>query len=197
VHEIETARLLLRPLEPADRDAYYERIYADPEVMKSLATGQPISRERFEERIGPFMIDTWREHGFGPWVVIHKEGGELIGHCGLRHWDELAGVEIFYALGRAWWGRGFATEAARAALRFGFEQAGLPRIVAAAKLENPASRRVLEKIGMTLDGIGKILDFDAAIYSLERKTAQLRPRSGEASSEPRDSPPQRGSRRPT
>lgn len=178
VAAIETPRLLLRLLEPADHDAYYERIYADPEVMKNLAAGKPIPREGFEARIGPFMLDTWKEHGFGPWVVVHKEDGELIGHCGLRHWDELGGVEIFYALGRAWWGRGFATEAARSALRFGFETAHLPRIVAAAKLDNPASRRVLEKIGLNLDRLGQVLDFEAALYSLERD--RYRPTTAES-----------------
>lgn len=94
----------------------------------------------------------------------------MIGHCGLRAVDEWPGdVEVLYALGRPWWGKGFATEAARASVRLGFERLGLPRIVGFALPENAASRRVLEKAGMRLRGETRLFDLDLVWYSVERE----------------------------
>jgi ribosomal-protein-alanine N-acetyltransferase len=168
VYEVETARLHLRPLEPRDLDDYYERIFADPEVMRTLS-GKPVPREAFDARIPQMMLGPWEERGFGPWIAVHREDGQVIGHCGVRYWDELGGVEVFYALARPYWGRGLATEGARASLRFGFEHLGIERIVAATRVDNLASRRVLEKIGMTFERTLKILGFEAVRYSISRE----------------------------
>jgi ribosomal-protein-alanine N-acetyltransferase len=114
------------------------------------------------------MVGHWTRHGFGPWVVIHEADGELIGHCGLRYWPDSPDVEVLYALDRRHWGRGFATEAARASLRHGFEALALDRIIAAAFLDNPASRRVLEKIGMRQERTFAFAGREAAGYALTR-----------------------------
>jgi ribosomal-protein-alanine N-acetyltransferase len=168
MYELDTARLHLRPLEPGDLDDYYRRIFADPEVMRGLPSGKPVPRESFDGRIRQVMLGPWEEHGFGPWIVVHRADGRVIGHCGLRHWDELSGVEVFYALARSYWGAGLATEGARASLRFGFEHLGLERIVAAAKADNLASRRVLEKIGMTFERTDQVLGIEGARYAITR-----------------------------
>jgi RimJ/RimL family protein N-acetyltransferase len=76
----------------------------------------------------------------------------VIGFCGLRRLDDASGVELLYGIAPAHWGRGLATEVAFAVLRYGFEEAGLGRILGIADKENAASRRVLEKIGMTFEG---------------------------------------------
>lgn len=91
---IETVRLVLRRLQPTDMDAYYECIYADPDVMRTLPLQRPISREEFDTRVPTFMIDHWTRHGFGPWAVIHKADRQFIGHCGLRYWPESSDVEV-------------------------------------------------------------------------------------------------------
>jgi [ribosomal protein S5]-alanine N-acetyltransferase len=145
---VETKRLLLRRLQPTDMDAYFERIYADPEVMRTLPTRAPITREEFNARIPTFMIDHWTQHSFGPWAVIHKADNEFIGHCGLRYWPGSSDVEVFYALDKRYWGKGLASEGAQASLWYGFEHLKLERIIAAAMVDNTASRRVLEHIGM-------------------------------------------------
>lgn len=165
---METERLYLRRFEDADRDAYYERIYADPEVMKTLPAGKPIAREDFEVRVTGLMVDHWREHGFGPWAVVHKADEIFIGHCGLKYWPDSTDVEVFYALAKPYWGQGLATEGALASLRYGFNILGLNRIIAAAFVDNLASCRVLEKIGMTYTGEMAFAGQSVARYVIER-----------------------------
>lgn len=147
---IETERLLLRPLQRSDMDLYYERIYGDDEVMRYLPAGKAIPRERFEQRIPAFMIEPWQTRGFAPWAVIHKADQEFIGHCGLNPWPDSEEIEVLYALAKPWWGQGLASEAAQASIDYGFAQLGLPKIIAAAHVENIASQRVIEKLGMQL-----------------------------------------------
>jgi ribosomal-protein-alanine N-acetyltransferase len=78
-------------------------------------------------------------------------------------------VEVAYALGRAHWGGGIASEAARASLRYGFEQMKLPRIIAVAVPENTGSRRVMEKIGMQFEGMtDQYYRATLALYSIQR-----------------------------
>jgi ribosomal-protein-alanine N-acetyltransferase len=109
---LETERLYLRRFDDTDRDAYYQRIYADPEVMRTLPAGKPMAREDFEKRVDGLMVDHWQRHGFGPWVVVHKADQTLIGHCGLKYWPDSPDVEVFYALAKPYWGQGLATEGA-------------------------------------------------------------------------------------
>lgn len=166
---VETERLCLRRLRDTDRDAYYQCIYADPAVMKTLSAGKPIAREDFEARITALMIDHWQAHGFGPWVVEHKADETLIGHCGLKYWPDSPEIEVFYALAKPYWGQGLATEGARASLHYGFEVCGLDHIIAAAFVDNYRSRRVLEKIGMTYVGNMAFVERTAARYVIRRE----------------------------
>ncbi len=166
---VETERLYLRRFEDTDRDAYYQRIYADSEVMKTLPAGKAIAREDFEARVAGLMVDHWREHGFGPWVVVHKADQTLIGHCGLKFWPDSTDVEVFYALAKPYWGQGLATEGARASLCYGFEELGLDQIIAAAFVDNVASRRVLEKVGMSYTGETTFAGLTVAGYGIRRE----------------------------
>ncbi|ETX00263.1 MAG: hypothetical protein ETSY1_11895 [Candidatus Entotheonella factor] len=166
---VETERLYLRRFEDTDRDAYYQCIYADPEVMKTLPAGKPIARADFEARVTRLMVDHWREHGFGPWVVVHKADEVLIGHCGLKYWPVSPDVEVLYALARPYWGQGLATEGARASLRCGFEVLELDHVIAGAFVSNVASRRVLEKLGMTYTGEMTFAGLTVAGYRIRRE----------------------------
>lgn len=145
--QIESARLTLRPVSPDDLEALH-RLWIDPAVRHYFWDGEVISKERAEDAIREALQD-FESHGFGLWVV--EEGGCLIGFCGLRHLDRGPQVEILYGISPSRWGRGFATEVAVEVLRHGFHRVGLDRIVGIADMENVASRRVLEKIGMTFD----------------------------------------------
>ena len=170
---IETARLYLRRLQATDLDEYYQRIYADPDVMRTLPPFGPISRADFETRVPTFMVEPWAVHSFGPWAVIHKPDHQFIGHCGLRYWPGSSDVEVLYALARQYWGKGLATEGARASLHYGFEHLKLERIMAAALVDNHASRRVLEKIGLRYDKAFQFHGLAVAGYSLSRADYQV------------------------
>ena len=123
------------------------------------------------ERLAGY-IELWREHGFGPWAVVDKASGELLGHAGLQPLEETGEVELAYYLGRSGWGRGLATEAADAAVRFGFERVRLGRIVAVVRPENSASQRVLEKIGFAYDHDGRHYGADVQVWKRERALAE-------------------------
>lgn len=148
---VETERLILRPLTPADLDAYQAAVYGDAEVMRYLPGGQPRPIERTAQLIA-FFDEHWKAHGFSAWAVVEKASGELIGHAGLLYIGDTGAVELMYALAKSAWGKGYATEAARAALQFGFETVKLDEIHALAFAENTASQQVMRKLGMIYQG---------------------------------------------
>lgn len=168
---VETKRLTLRPFVLADVAAHAE-LYSDSEVTRHLA-GDSVSPEAVAARsrqVVESFAAHWAQHGFGVWAMMDRESGRLIGQCGLKHLPDTTDIEVLYALERARWGQGLAPEAAAAALRFGFQEVGLARIVAVTRPENRGSQRVLEKLGMRYEGertvYGGIL---AASYAITRE----------------------------
>ncbi len=148
---LRTKRLILRGWRDQDRPAY-AAINADPEVTRFLS-------KRFSREETDAMIDRmragWRRRGYGLWAVEREHDRVLLGMTGLSFHDFEAPftpcVEIGWRLARSAWGRGYATEAAGAALRFGFETLGLDEIVSFTVVDNAASRRVMERLGMRHD----------------------------------------------
>jgi RimJ/RimL family protein N-acetyltransferase len=154
VEEVTTERLALRGWRASDHDAL-AAINADAEVMRWIGSGRVLGRGFTDDLIARFEGE-WRERGFGLWAVSWREDPEreLLGFCGLTMPsflpEVLPAAEIGWRLARASWGRGVATEAARAALAFGFApERGLREIVAVVAPENARSVRVCEKLGMT------------------------------------------------
>ena len=145
IPELRTDRLVLRGWTDADRPAY-AAVNADPLVMATL--GPSMTREQSDAHVDR-MIAHWAELGHGLWCVALD--GECIGFTGLATPDFMPVVEIGWRLGSAHWGNGYAPEAARAALAFGFDERGLDEVVSFTWAGNTKSRRVMEKIGMTLD----------------------------------------------
>jgi RimJ/RimL family protein N-acetyltransferase len=170
--EIDTPRLRYRMLSPHDLDALL-LIVGDPEVMKYLGTeaGTILSREETKSTLEG-MIEFWTQHGFGRWAVIDKEDGKLIGLCGFRLFEGTP--ELFYVFARANWGRGLATEAARAILGYGFDELGFERIVAATRPENTVSIRVMTKIGMKYEKDVSYSGVNAVCYAVRRDEYQKR-----------------------
>jgi RimJ/RimL family protein N-acetyltransferase len=156
VPRLRTDRLLLRGWRADDR-APFAAMNADPEVMVHLQG--PASAEASDAFVGRIEAH-WDGHGWGLWAVEIPSVAPFIGYVGLWPVDYLGGppmVEVGWRLARRFWGRGYATEAARAALRFGFVEVGLEEIVSFTVPQNERSRRVMERIGLMRDPQG---DFD-------------------------------------
>ena len=152
-------------LTPEDADALYP-IFSDPEVMKYMGRGLPMTREETSESLMT-VIGGWDRNGYGRWCVESREDGAVIGCAGLR---SLEGTpELVYLLARSHWGRGLATEIGTASLRYGFEEHGFRRIVAITKAENAASRRVMVKLGMTYLGEARYYGYDVVEYAILRE----------------------------
>jgi RimJ/RimL family protein N-acetyltransferase len=150
--EIKTPRLCLRPFEPSDLEAYHAAVYGDAEVMRFMPGGVPREKTQTEALIQEFIAFK-RDHCFGAWAVVYED--RVIGHCGLIYIPNTREIELFYALGKAHWGSGLTTEAAKAVLDYGFETCELRLIHALAVPENVASTRVMEKIGLAYQGVTK------------------------------------------
>ncbi len=150
VDGIRTERLLLRRWRDADRQIY-AAINADPDVMTYL--GGPQSAERSDAHIARIEAH-WDAHGWGLWAVEVPDVASCIGFVGLWPAASSLGweaVEVGWRLARAQWGRGYATEAARRALAFGFDDVGLDEIVSFTVPANRRSRAVMERISMQHD----------------------------------------------
>jgi RimJ/RimL family protein N-acetyltransferase len=146
--ELRTERLLLRQWRDADREPFAE-LNADPETMRYfVSTMTREESDAFVDRASE-LID---ERGWGLWAVEVAGGAPFVGFVGLNipgYWPDW--VEVGWRLRREHWGNGYATEAAREALRFGFEELGLEEIVSFTSVSNTPSRRVMERIGMAHD----------------------------------------------
>ncbi|MBE9171360.1 GNAT family N-acetyltransferase [Pleurocapsales cyanobacterium LEGE 06147] len=157
----------MRSLQFCDLDAL-ATIWADPEVTRFLPSrGVPISRENAEKSLVSFL-EHWNQRDYGIWAIVENASSQTIGYCGLRYLDELDEVEVLYGLARAYWGRGIATQAAKAAISYGFNGAKLDRIIAMALPDNLASRRVIEKAGLQYEKQIHIFNLDVLYYSITR-----------------------------
>jgi RimJ/RimL family protein N-acetyltransferase len=141
-------RVLLRQWRDDDR-ALNAAINADPEVMRYL--DGPRTREESDGTVD-WASGLIAERGWGLWAVEVVGGPSFIGVTGLNETTVIPGaVEVSWKLARQHWGQGYATEAAREAVRFGFEQLGLAEIVSMTVPANLRSRQVMERLGMTHD----------------------------------------------
>jgi ribosomal-protein-alanine N-acetyltransferase len=167
IPELRTERLVLRRFLDDDLDRWNELLFADPEVRRYLPIGEPLSAEQLAASLARGRAH-WATHGYGTWAVADAVTSALVGHCGLRYLDDLGETEVLYGFGRAFWGRGYATEAVRAALDFGFSARGLTRIVAFVVPENVASRHVVERLGMLVAGEVDVFGLRCVRYAIER-----------------------------
>ncbi len=147
-----TERFDLRLIVPDDAEPL-QRLYGDPEAMRFVGAGGR-ARTPEETRLGVGRLIAHQErHGYSLWAVTERDTGEVIGVAGLVLEDfEGPDVEVVYELQRDRWGRGIATEVARACLEVAFGELGLARVIALAYPENGPSVHVMEKIGMRPDG---------------------------------------------
>lgn len=172
VEKIETARLVLRRPVPEDAGPLAE-INADAEVMRYIGDGRVRTFEQTAEGIER-AIREWDERGHGMVSVERRDTGEYIGWVALTEPaflpEVLPAIEIGWRLGRRHWGQGFATEAAREVLRYGFETCGFDAILSIRDLRNEASGRVMEKLGLRIGFTTRVPAHgqEVAVYSISR-----------------------------
>lgn len=168
---IETERLLLRSWQPAD-EAPFAALNADPQVTRFL--GGPMSRDQTDELLARIRSH-WQQHGFGLYAVEVKDSGAFIGFIGLAIPsflpDVLPAVEVGWRLAREHWGKGYATEGARASVRFGFDELALRQIISIIDPGNTASIRVAERLEMAR-GRDRIHPVSRARLSIYVKNAE-------------------------
>lgn len=149
---LETERLVLRPFTMADVDNLAD-LDADPDVMRFITGGRATSRDTIKDKILPaFFASYLRSEGYGCWAAIEKPTGAFLGRFRFepRGMGPPGEIVLGYRLRRSAWGKGYATEGARALIHKGFAELGARRVIAQTMAVNLASRRVLEKAGLKL-----------------------------------------------
>jgi ribosomal-protein-alanine N-acetyltransferase len=147
---IRTERLVIRPFTLDDVPRIHAALYSDPQAMRFI--GGPHTVQRTGQGIASY-IDHQERAGYSFWAVVEYATGLVIGEAGLYPLNGSGpDVELGYALGSRWWGRGYATEAGAGILAEAFDRLAVDRVVAVAKAENTASRHVLEKLGFHHEG---------------------------------------------
>jgi RimJ/RimL family protein N-acetyltransferase len=164
---IHTPRLFIRSFAQDDAEAMF-KVLGDPETMRFFSIWLAKSVENARGFIR-WVTGMEREHGYSFWAVVEKGSGEVIGDCGLAplegHGPE---VELGCDLRRDKWNLGYATEAGTACLEYGFNELKLDRIIAVTHPDNKAARRVVEKLGMVVEGKGRHYGHESVIYSIVR-----------------------------
>lgn len=144
----ETERMIIRELSEDDLATLHE-ILSDPEVMRFSIRG--VCDEAATKGFLSWCRFCYRSGGLGPWALESRSDGTLIGFCGVAP-EKVAGRErlnLGYRLARPFWGKGLATEAAGAVLRYAFEEGGAAEVIALIEPEHKASQRVIQKLGCT------------------------------------------------
>lgn len=166
---LETSRLFLRPMKKTDADSVFA-MRSDENVMRFIREPQT-TRKEAENWIN-LVSSRWESEKIGFCAVIEKVSNQFIGWCGLWRLTETKEIEVGYALFKEFWGKGYAVEASEAFLNYGFEQLNLEKIVAVADPENRNSRRVMERLGMNYDFVGRFYERDLVHYSITKETWQ-------------------------
>jgi len=168
----ETERLFLRKMTEEDLESVFA-MRSDADVMRFIR--EPQKREEALNWI-KLVSSRWEGEKIGFCSVLLKETNQFIGWCGLWQLKETGEIEVGYALVKEFWGRGFAVEASQSFLQYGFTDLNLPKIVACANPQNMGSRRVMEKLGMTFDHIGKYYGRDLVHYTITRNDWETQPK---------------------
>jgi len=170
---LETERLLLRRFDERDVDAVFA-MRSDKKLMRFIREPQS---DRAEAQSWIDLVSSrWQSERIGFCAVVEKSSGRFAGWCGLWLLKETGETEVGYALIEDFRGRGYAVEASEAFLKYGFEELDLKEIVAVARAENRASRRVMERLGMRHDYTGRFYERELVHYSISKKEFSARSR---------------------
>lgn len=161
-----TARMRLRGFVPED-PAVFHHLLGEEGVLRYFPRSEPPNLERVEQMVDG-ILNHWEHHGYGLWAVEARDSGAFMGRCGLQLIETTGEVEIDFLLGRPFWGQGFATEAAKIALDFGFSTQYFPAVVGIVHPDNIASQRVLEKLGMSMLEKTRYFGMECLRYEIRR-----------------------------
>ncbi|MEO1012214.1 MAG: GNAT family N-acetyltransferase [Bacteroidota bacterium] len=167
---IETERLLIRPFTIEDIEPSY-LMNLDAEISRYTGDGGIVSKKEIERRIIENVIGDYEKHGFGRLAVELKGENKFIGFTGLKYLEDMDEVDLGYRFMKEYWGKGIATESAKACVNLGFSTLGLKRIIAMVLPGNTGSIRVLEKLNFEFEK-EIVEDYQLAkVYSLIKKKA--------------------------
>ncbi len=162
---LETDRLILRPLDKKDVDAIYS-MRSDADIMRFIR--EPQNRRESTDWV-ELVSSRWADERIGFCAMLEKPSGVFVGWCGIWRLKETGELEIGYAVAKEFWGKGLAAEAALAFLGYAFDNLDTEKIVAVARPENAASRRVMEKLGMSFVGTGTFYEQILVQYAITKE----------------------------
>jgi RimJ/RimL family protein N-acetyltransferase len=163
---VETERLSLRPFREADVAALHQ-LLQDPDVVRYIGDRRvPTLQETWRAVAG--WLGHWAMRGYGQWAIEERGGGRFIGRAGIINPAEWPGPEVGYVLGREWWGHGYATEAAAAAMSWGFRQFAFDELISLIDPENQRSIAVATRLGESLRGETTLMGIPVLMYGISR-----------------------------
>lgn len=163
---LSTDRLILRMFRDDDIDEY-AAICDDAEVMRFIGDGKRLSRPESWRNMA-MILGHWQLRGYGIWAVEERQSGRLVGRVGFFNPDGWPGFELGWLLGRDHWGRGFATEAGRAALDFAFNVLRRDRVISLIHPGNQPSIRVAQRLGERFDGLVELGGSQVRVYAISQ-----------------------------
>ena len=163
---LETKRLRLRALGEDDVPAMFE-LLQDPDVVRYVGDRHvPTLQETWRYVAG--WLGHWVLRGYGQWAIEERSSGHLVGRAGIINPADWPGAEVGYLLGRDWWGRGYATEAAAATMGWGFEELGFDDLLSLIDPDNHASIAVAERLGESRRGEVDLMGHHVLVYGIGR-----------------------------
>ncbi len=163
---LETERLIIKKLTPGDLPWLIE--LRSPDAVNRYLGGPVMQNAEALTKRLPFYLECHEKFGFGFCTMALKTTGELIGTSGLQPLEDTGEIEVGYNLSEKYWRQGYGYECAMVWLKYGFEIAKLERIVAVAHPDNKGSWRIMEKCGMSYQGIERHYSFDCVVYAISQ-----------------------------
>jgi len=167
VPALETPRLAMRGWRTEDIDAW-AAIVADDDTMRAVGRERGLTYGEAWHDLSQ-LAGHWELRGFGQWALVERESGELVGRTGLIQPPDWPDLEVGWLVGRDHRGRGYATEAGAAVLRWAFEQLGADHVISLIADDNPSSRRVADKLAERPDRVVNVRGEELMAFRIDRE----------------------------
>lgn len=164
---LETARLVMRGLRESDLDAY-AAMSLDPEVMRFLSAGGGLLTRGEAWRQMAMYLGHWALRGYGTWAVEERATGAFVGRIGLHNPEGWPDRELGWTIARPFWGKGYASEAARAAIDYAFGPLDWTHLVSLIHPDNHRSARLAERLGYHVHGTANVVGLNLTMFRIDR-----------------------------